>query len=58
MKQLTFKEFDEQFKEYYQIYEDDNYTIESENDMAEVCYDLFNTANFEIDYDNKIIIIY
>jgi|GEM_PF-4920881 len=51
---ITFKEFDNHFRKHYQL-KKESYTIESEYDMQEILYELYNIENFEIDYNNRII---
>lgn len=52
---VTFRKFDRDFREYYGI--KGNYTIRTDEDMQEVMYELYDTDKFDIDYENKIIII-
>lgn len=49
---IKFKEFISNFQDYYQTKE---VVVFSESDMQEICYDLYDTDNFEIDYENKTI---
>lgn len=55
MKNITFREFCKDYSEYYQTKE---VYIATESDMQEVIWELYDTENFEINYDNKIIEIY
>lgn len=48
----TFKEFINDFKEYYP---NSPVRITDELDMMETCYEMYGTDNFEIDYENKTL---
>lgn len=48
----TFKEF---IKDYRNYYNEKVVRVVDESEMQEVCYDLYNTENFEIDYEAKTI---
>ena len=48
---VTFKKFDRDFRDYYGI--KGYYTIRTEEDMQEVIYELYDSDNFEVDYENK-----
>ena len=52
---VTFKKFDRDFRDYYGI--KGYYTIRTEEDMQEVIDELYDSDNFEVDYENKIILI-
>ena len=51
---VTFRSFDKEYRNYYGI--KGSYNIAAE-DMEEVIYDLYDSDNFEVDYENKIILI-
>lgn len=51
--EITFKQFNKDFREYYNV--KDSYTIRTHSDMEEVIYDLYNTDDFDINYDKNII---
>lgn len=48
----TFKEF---IGDYYKYYNEKNVVIYDECEMQEVCFNLYNTDIFEIDYENKTL---
>jgi len=57
MKTISFKEFINNYREYY----NDNskcFNIITEEDMEEVIYDLYSVESYEIDYENKAIELY
>lgn len=56
MKIISFKDFINDYREYYNVH--DFIKIGTESDMQEVLYDIYNTDQFEIDYENKLIELY
>jgi hypothetical protein len=57
MRAVKFKDFIKDYKEYYS----DNseiFTIRTRDDMQEILYEIYNTEDFEIDYDRKLIELY
>lgn len=57
MKTISFKEFINDYREYYN---DHNkcFSIKTEEDMEEVIYDIYSTDNFDVDYEHGIIELY
>lgn len=53
---ITFKKFDRDFRDYYNIR--GNYSIRTESDLQEIIYELYDTDKFEVNYEEKIIEIY
>jgi len=51
-KTITFKQFVKDFKDYYECKE---VFIKTESEAEEVIYDLYETDNFEFDYENKVV---
>lgn len=51
MKSITFKEFIKDYREYYEVDE----VRFSYSDMEEILFCIYDTDNYEIDYDNKVI---
>ena len=58
MMEKTFKEFSKDYGRYYGLKTGEYFRIETEDDMQEVIYDLYDTEDFEVDYENKVIFIY
>lgn len=52
----TFKDFCKDYREYYQV--KGRFYIPTEDDMQEVIYDLYDTEDFEVDYENEVVFIY
>ena len=54
-KEVTFKEFIGDYREYYDCKE---VYIRDEREAEIVMWDLYDTDSFEFDYENKIIKLY
>lgn len=51
-KVITFKEFGKDYRGFYKCKE---VFIKTESEAEEVIYDLYETDNFEFDYENKVV---
>ena len=54
MMTITQDEFVNDYNEYYQC----NFKVVKTNDLPEVMYNLYDTDDFEIDYDKETIELY
>jgi hypothetical protein len=57
MKIVSFKEFIKDYMGYYNA-KNNNFSIRTNEEMQEIMYDIYDTDNFEINYDNKTIEMY
>lgn len=55
MISISFKQFCIDFKKYYNI---DSVEIRTQSDMDEDVYEIYDSEDYEVDYENKIINLY